>query len=1089
MESEFFNFDPSDYQVLEDIEFDETIQRPEKIRFFTLTEQTTDAYEKLMPRGRVTRFQREEVRKEIERLQDLYGSYVIALPEDYRLREPSYGKQFTWIHPVYVSNEWKQYDWETQYRPLFENLRLPGFYPRFLTALPRPYIDVAEGIPYDTTEPTDFVDKEGKKPNRVLPRYEMTRTQRHEDKTIDVVKVPVDGTEDIVRFTGYYLDKRPLDIPNPFPDHPFLKSNEANFVETTSQLKDVVPSLDAILTHGVPVTKDPYVEGTQYLKLYDVRLQDIPWSAWKSKFPPVDIINEAPAGAPVEYPKPAQLAPPENVIEAYKSSYAPGVSVRLWLMNQLDGGGLIQELLRSQAIDNGSVESVPGIDLEQAAYPESTFEECQLTGKTFQDFLITGSLRRTVTFDKKDNVTIKYQCVPLEFIKQERARVGYLNRKPWTETTGDDMKKAYVRRLEDIRPVGGLKEKTEAVPKTPQRPDSIRRTEVLAILEDPRRFADDKVKDIQEILRETSLTKNIYSDTDGLFVACAHTLAMLGGDLEADRLKYYETWTARVSGFRVCKFCGEQINSDVYVDQVQFDEDGMLIRQVDAFENTTFHGASVRSFAKGLESLRPLFLDGNAHDDMVLLILTVLQVLPTASKLEPLLKFGRSVAAVQFSKGAADLIAKFTGITGIATTALLLQTHIPTLIPRRSFGTKPLMLSGYPRDAEKPGEYTIADSLLMVLRKTFESFPTSFKGPAQQAIRAVLNKPGEVKTAVLNLLSAKSPLLKGLDKLPSPVPGLLTEAKSYHVENPVKVEAPKNLIPVIAPPKELGVINSFTECPSSRPVWTSGRSPQVLQSSIQLRTGIQAASNGKQVMPSVSDRVVPEPMPKDQIRGRLAKEKGIQARIPIRDTPLANLAVASRVSDMFFLNEPLRSVDPTEGASTLRDISRGILAETLAEVQKDAVKRTKLEEQRTKDIALYTLTADYKQEKANVNKLVASERMRFVQRMAQKTDTEREIIQDLLKIGLAPYIISRADREELAKEAERLREEVFRDEAAVQEIDAEVGVGQPRDIFEQGEEGLAGVDNGDYGDYVGMPGNDGRDHEQPQITDDQDRSI
>jgi outer membrane lipoprotein-sorting protein len=100
---------------------------------------------------------------------------------------------------------------------------------------------------------------------------------------------------------------------------------------------------------------------------------------------------------------------------------------------------------------------------------------------------------------------------------------------------------------------------------------------------------------------------------------------------------------------------------------------------------------------------------------------------------------------------------------------------------------------------------------------------------------------------------------------------------------------------------------------------------------------------------------------------------------------------------MFFLNKPVRNVDPTEGAATLRDISRGLLADTLADVQKDTVKRTKLEELRTKDIALYTLTADYKEEKANVNKLVAAERMRFVQRMAQKSDSEREIIQELLR--------------------------------------------------------------------------------------------
>ncbi len=1084
MESEFFNFDPNEYQVLEDIEFDETIQRPEKIRFFTLSEQTTDAYEKLMPRGRVTRFQREEVRATIDRLQELYGAFVIALPEDYQLREPSYGKQFGWIHPVYATRDMHAYDWETQYTPLFDNLRLPGFYPRLLEALPRPYAETTTGVPYDIVEPTQFVSKEGTLPIRGLPMYRMTRTQRHEDKTIDVVQVPVEGTEDVIRFIGYSLDKRPLDVPNPFPDHPFLTSNEARVIDTTSPLKDVVPSLDAILTHGVPITKDPYREGREYLKLYDVRLQDIPWSAWKSKFPPADMIHEAPLGEPIDYPKPAQLAPPDSVIEAYKTSYSPGVSVRLWLMNQLDGGGLIRELLRSQVIDNGSVESVPGIDLEQAAYPETTMEECRLSGKSFQDFLITGTLRRSFVGDKA-----KYQCVPLEFVKQERARTGYLYRTPWSETTGDDIKKAYVRRLDEFRVIEDAHPVKEAVVKIPPRGDSIHRTEVLAILDDPRRFADDKSRDIQEILRETSLSRNVYSDTDGLFVACGHTISMLGGDLERDRLKFYDTWTARVNGFRVCKFCGEQINSDVYVDQVQFDEDGMILRRTEAFDESIFHGASVRSFAKGLESLRPLFVDANAHDDMLLLLFTILQVLPTASKLEPLLKFGRSIAAIQFTKGSVDQINKFVGITGIATACLVLQTHIPTLIPRRSFGSKPLVLSGYPRDTDKPGDYTIVDSLLMVVRKTFESFPTSFKGPAQQTIRAVLSKPGEVKQAVIQLLSAKSPLIKGLEKLPSPVPTLLKQATSYHEENPIKVEVPHMLVPVVAPPKELGVIRSFTECPSSRPIWTSGKLPQVVQSTIQLRSGIQASRNGKVITASPSARVIPTPMTKEEIRARLSKEKGIQVRIPIRDSPIANLLVASRVSDMFLLQEPVRSVDPTESASILRDSSRGILAHTLAAVQSDTVKRTKLEEQRTKDVALYTLTSDYKQEKANVNRLVASERMRFVQRMAQKSDTEREIIQELLQIGLAPYIITRSDREELARESERLREEVFRDETIVAEVDMEVGVGQPSDVFEQGEEGPQGTDNGDYGDYVGMPANDGRDHEQPQGTDDPNRSI
>lgn len=1075
---EYFDFDPSEFQILEDIEFDETIQRPEKIRFYTLTEQISDAYEKFLPRGRVTRFQREQVRKDIDRVQDLYKYYVIALPEEYRLREPEYGRSFPWIHPIYATDESRAYDWETAWRPLFDNVRQPGFYPRMITALPRPFADAGEGHPYPLTKPIAFVSTSGEEPKRALPDYLMTRTQRHEDKTIDVVRIPVEGSGDVVNFTGYYLDKRALGVPNPFPDHPFLKGAEAEVVTTTAPLKDIVPSLDAILTHGVPVTKDPYVEALPFLKLYDVKLSDIPWSAWKSKFPPVEIVNDAPMGEPLPFPKPSQLAPPDNVITAYKTSYAPGVSVRLWLMSQLDGGSLIQTLLRSKVMDNGSVESVPGVDIESAAYPETTMEECSLSAGNFQDFVTKGILRRTWGKD------IKLQCVPLEFVKQERARAGYLNRKPWAESTESDIKKEYVKRLEIMRPVEEAPGKSDLAPKTPARPDSMRRMEVLAVLNDPKRFSDDKLRDINQLLQETTLTKNVYSDPDGQFVFCGHTAALLGGELEADKSKYYDMWTARVDGFRVCKFCGEQINADVFVDQIEFDDDGFLIRRTEAFEDKTFHGALVAGYTTGLLALQPLFLKDNAHDDTVYLLLSLLQVLPTAEVLEPLLKLGRTLATAQFSKGTENQIAKFTGMMGMATTALILQTHIPTLVPRRSFGPKALVLSGYPRDADKPGDYTIVNTLMLVIQKTFESFPSSFRGASQQLIRAVLNDPAEVKKTVTVLLSSRSPLMTK-----SNVPALLAKAKAYHSEMP-PVEAPKTLIPVVMPPKEFDVIRSFVECPSARPIWTSGRYPLSVQATVPLRDGIHAALSARFVTRAQSQRVLPEDVPKAEIRARLAKDKGLPASVPIRDAYRTNLAVASRLSDIFFLDEPVRSVNPTQNSAELRDVGRGILMETLSAVQKDAAKRTKFEEQRFKDVALYTLLAEYKKEKAEANKLRADERMKFVQRMAQKTDQDREVIQELLKIGMAPYIMTNQDRESIAKEAQRLQEEVYRDEDMFQALgDEDVGVGQPHDYTDQGDEDARGADNGDYGDYLGVPGNDGRDHIQPEINDDPERSI
>jgi hypothetical protein len=207
--------------------------------------------------------------------------------------------------------------------------------------------------------------------------------------------------------------------------------------------------------------------------------------------------------------------------------------------------------------------------------------------------------------------------------------------------------------------------------------------------------------------------------------------------------------------------------------------------------------------------------------------------------------------------------------------------------------------------------------------------------------------------------------------------------------------------------------------------------------------------------------------------------------LKIGDDYQTNILLASRLADMFLLPQPLIPVlDPAQTKDELRDIGKGILTDVLYQIQSDPVKRTQFEERKTKDVSLYTLLADFKEEKANVNRLRTKERLKIVQELASRSDQEREILGDLLRIGIAPYIITNRDREIFARESEALADETRLDEEVI-----EVGVGNPLDIYDQGEVPIQGNEAGDYGDYMAQPFNDGRDHVQQTLWDNDDLPI
>lgn len=1059
--AELFTFEASDFQIIEEIEYDETIQRPEEIRFYTLQEQVTDAFEKMIPKGRTTKFQIEVVKKEAERLKDLYEEHIVPTAETYVIREPDYGKKFSWIKPVSAEDDiaYSPYSYVNSWIPLYDEqrIRLPNFYSRMVTALPKPHPLGTEGVPYQLKVATELVNRDGENPIRALPSFQYTRTQRHEDGRFDILSLPMANTEDTVHFIGYYAKKRPVPVPDPLPEHPFLQSSDAVLVETTARLEDVVPSLDAIMTHAVPVTSDPYGEGMKYLRVYDVKLSDIPWSSWTSRFPPVESRSAAEVKM-IEFPKPRGDKPSDNLLKYY-DSYFPAMSSRQWLMDQLDGGELVVHMLLSQAGQNGTVGISPGADAD-FDFPKTTLAECDLTNLDFQDFSIRGILRRT--WGPKDKMI--YQCVPLELIKQERKRDGYRGRKQWLEKTPTLILEEYVKALVTARPVQPKPVKEDKTSLTPAREVSELRHQVVAVLGDTDRFAEDKFRDVTDLVKGALLTDQTYVDSKGLFLVCSHTLALLAGDLEKDRRAFYDKWAARVDGFRVCKACGEQINSDVLVDQEEFADDGRVIRHADVLESGKSGPLQIKN---PMEVLKGLFDLNVPWQEVFFLLISILHVVPEIEPLQQMIAMG-TVLAGNLDKSKLD-----SGVAGIVQMILLMQTHVPSLVPRRSFGSKPLTLRGYPRDTDKADGFTIVDSMILALTKTLEAYPTSFKGSSAKTIRTVLSDPSKIKKLVVASIST---LLK------SPVygPSIRTGFEGSKAVTPATESTrPSTMIPgdIAMPTKDLfGSVKGMPACPSGRTYWANQRAPSIKQPDVPLRSGIShfeglRARELKSIQPPLSVREEPVAV--------AVKDKGVLARLKLgkdeaSDDWHTNVLIASRLSTVFVKTTPIKTVDPAQKKDDLRDITKGYVFELMSEINKDARSKTQLNEMKKTDLALLMLTADVKTATKITNTLKAKERIAFTDRLRLMTDDQREITRELIKRGLESSIIVKKDRILFARQLDEERER----------NDKDTGVGLPVGPNEAEERGFDQTqdvgDDGNHGDLPDRQNEDGDDDDDDE---------
>jgi hypothetical protein len=1079
-------FEPSDLEIIETIDFEEEVQRPEELRFFTLDEQLIDYFQKSLPKKKhITKAENLKIKKEVDRIKELYEDLVVVTDTDYRIDDERREINVPWLKSIYGGFDYEKFSYTSKLLPLAEPAarRMPNAYPIILKSLPRPYrSEGTDGVPI--TKSTDLVNDEGLEMVRALGNYIKLKRIIRDDGSLEVLKLPEPNTSDDIRRVGFFIEDRKLDIPHPLADHPFLSSAKSNKLMTSEPLKDVFPTIEAILSHAVPVTKDPYVEGHKYLKLYDVKISEVPWKSWKERFPPVDAISAQPNVLSIVFPNPDDIvAPSERLQKVYDSKWNKSVYPRAWLMNQEDGGWLVTKMLLSDAGEFGLIAPDVINERPQIQLPKSTPDECLAT-KSFEEFLASG-VYRSPTYKKKGDDWVEVTsgiCAPTAFVTQERQEFINQGKKAWSETTQTNIQKEYISLFKFYQPPKDARKETEYEKYTPKGTSELREN-ILIILKDNTLLPPDKSYNIRLLTKEITPVNNQFLDSEGLFLICNHTLSLLDGDLEADKSEFYNKWATLDEGYRVCKSCGEQINNDSFVAQDDYDDDGHLVVSHDVIAGDTM--VAVKPIASSLSQLKNVFDENNGGESVMYLILNSLQIIPSESQLIPILGNIRkgSLAAKKLQGSARN---KFEGLLGIAGTVTLLQIHNPFLVPRRSFGNKVVKLSGFPRDTLDEKDTPALNVLLTILKELVDAFPVSFKEPLATILREVSNNRKKVREECIRFIKQAYTEFRPQFEAAKERAEIVSDT----------VEVNDVFLPAIFPtkvefkPGDRQGDEVFSECllPKPKTVIVSKLLPSVSQKFVDFWK-TKPSSHAEYIENRKVTLKYAFPDKKDIEKGvkiGLAKTAKLELIRKFVDSDTDGVALSALLSRLLDIVAPLKyeskkvieyrqfldNINSFENKSLFRDAVKGRIYELLDSLKDGVLDAVRLSMTRDLTMNMILLTKEASEKEVDI--LRSKERETLKARLREMDDRSREVTKMLMDIGISQYVITNEDRRRFAKE---LNMEVNMSDDTDDPNNTPEGGFTNRDYVDSDEQlnenGLAiEPDRGDYGDVRDRPFDD-----------------
>lgn len=511
------------------------------------------------------------------------------------------------------------------------------------------------------------------------------------------------------------------------------------------------PTLDEVLEHIPKPPKGPSdKELLKYLKKYNLTLKDIPWNKFQSLFPGEDEPEDY-SGKVEKFEIEQRTIPDTASLPQVYTPYQQGQTILNWILNQADGGGWVRVSHMLNSLKNKretSIEISP--ILSQPNLEKTTIGEC-MNASSYSVMLKTG------IFDSNTST-----CVPVDILKRVEVqrrikdRITHLSFISQLEEYKNDieilllMSKASDEMLR--------KEYQKVVVKEKEFEISSERATIMSILTDEEKPNSEKVQNIMNLLDDwKAIVENYQYFKDGIFLICSHSIE----EIQTKNIdEFYNNFAIKDSGKRLCKYCGEVIGLSDWDTEEEYDEAGFKSLSRDVLEGTNSKIISEANTKKILLKNK-LQIDVRYEGQIIFKLMMLLGIEPDEIQLDQFIRTAFSFTDLKMKGIPITQQQLLRELFGLAWFVILLKIHDPILRPTRQFPRLVFNLDGFPRSSNDT-DYTspMLDYLIGVLVYAYrQSSSINVRKGRDILISNIIDTPDKVRTGVINIIRSIVPTL------------------------------------------------------------------------------------------------------------------------------------------------------------------------------------------------------------------------------------------------------------------------------------------------------------------------------------------